>query len=100
MSIFNSLKAAKGAVVKEYDCKALFEITVEYKGGSYLLIYGKHINGYFCCLPMLGLSCEMSNPHDTFYNAGKLISVCRIDKSCAKLIAEVIECYFMDKEEL
>lgn len=55
-----------------YDVQALFEISVDVRGCNYLVIYGKHVNGYFCCIPNWKAGCEMAEPSDTFYNAEKL----------------------------
>ena len=72
-----------------YHAEALFEITVDVNGHSYLVIYGKHINGGFCCIPNWNVACEMSDPSDTFYNA-EALQRCKIPKNYAKAIANAI----------
>lgn len=52
----------------QYPAKVLFEISVDADGNNFLVIYGKHINGGFCCIPNWGIGCEMGEPSDTFYN--------------------------------
>lgn len=72
-----------------YPAEVLFEISVNVNGGNYLLIYGKHINGYFCCIPNWNIACEMAEPSDTFYNMEALMHS-RVSKRIAKAIAEAI----------
>lgn len=68
------------------------EISVAVDGFSYLVIFGRHINGGFCALPQEGISCELS-AHDNFSDIGyNTASLSRVLKSKAKAhaIAEVI----------
>lgn len=68
------------------------EISVAIDGFSYLVIFGKHINGGFCALPQEGISCELS-AHDNFSNTGyNAANLNRKFKSMAKAraIAEAI----------
>lgn len=76
-------------IVCTHPAKVEFEITVEVNGNSYLVIYGKHVNGGFCCIPNWGVACEMSDPEDTFYNQEALMR-CKISKNYAKAIAAAI----------
>ena len=55
-----------------YDAEVLFEANISVNGQGYLVIYGKHINGYFCCIPNWNIGCEMAEPKDTFYNSQRL----------------------------
>lgn len=63
----------KFKVREMFDASVIFEANVEYFGYSYLIIYGEHINGYFCAIPNHGICCEMASPSDTFYNSERLI---------------------------
>ncbi len=76
--------------MKRYKADALFEVQFDTCGSNYLLIYGKHINGYYCCIPNFGVSCEMAEPTDTFYNYERLCGA-GIDKQAAKDIARIIK---------
>lgn len=58
----------------QYDVKAEFEIVVSTCGCNYLVIYGKHVNGYFCCIPNWNIACEMAEPSDVFYNRERLLN--------------------------
>ena len=64
-------QATKIGIGSEYEAKVLFERRISVNGWSGLVIYGKHVNGYFCCVPG-EYGAEMSEPADTFYNAEKL----------------------------
>ena len=47
--------------VNKYEAKVIFEAEIEPGDGyCYLVIYGKHINGYFCALPRMDTACEMA----------------------------------------
>ncbi len=58
-----------------YDAECIREISVAVNGNSYLVIFGKHINGGFCSIPNWGAGCELSS-HDHFgdigYNAERI----------------------------
>ena len=80
---------AKISAIYTASVSARFEISAEIDGSKYLIIYGNHINGGFCCIPDWNIACEMGNPGDTFYNTEKLRQ-CKVPKARAKGIAEVI----------
>lgn len=58
--------------MKQYKVEALFEVSFDANGSHFLVIYGKHGNGGFCCLPNWGISCEAGDADDVFYNTEKL----------------------------
>lgn len=68
---------------------AVFEISVNIDGNNYLVIYGNHINGGFCCIPNWNIACEMGKPIDDFYNM-EALRRCKISKNHAKAIAAAI----------
>ena len=77
-----------------YVASVLFEISVEVRGDFYLVIYGKHINGYFCCIPNWCIGCEMAEPDDIFYNTEKLLGAGAPEysaKDIAKSIKKAVE---------
>ncbi len=53
------------------------------------MIYGKHVNGYFCCIPNWDIGCEMAEPDNVQYNAGKLME-CDMDEGITQVLAEAI----------
>lgn len=73
----------------QFGLKTIFGADISINGYSYLLIYGKHINGYFCSIPNHNLGCEMAEPNDTYYNSKKLNNA-GLDIITAKKIAETI----------
>ncbi len=73
-----------------YQAKVLFERTVNTKGEAYLVIFGRHINGCFCCIPNMGWGCEMAEADDVLYNTNSLIQ-CGADFGVAQNIAEAIK---------
>lgn len=76
-------------VQTKYGAKVIFEASIDTNGNNYLVIYGKHINGYFCCIPNWKVGCEMAEPSDTYYNFNKLVEA-GIQEAAAKEIAKDI----------
>lgn len=72
-----------------YHAEVLLEISVDVNGSNYLVIYGSHCNGGFCCIPNWNIGCEMGDPTDTFYNA-EALQRCKVSKKNAKAIAAAI----------
>ncbi len=79
-----------GQVQNHYKATVLFEVSFDTHGNNYLVIYGKHVNGYFCSIPNWKVSCEMAEPSDTFYNRSRL-SEALIPVGAAQGIAEMIK---------
>lgn len=76
--------------MKQYKVEALFEVDFNANGSNFLLIYGKHINGYYCCIPNWKIGCEMADPDDTFYNYEKLRGA-GLNKADANAVALTIK---------
>lgn len=72
-----------------YNANVLFETSVAVNGQSYLVIYGEHINGNFCCVPAYGWGCEMAEPSEVFYNSRSLVN-CGAPKDVADALAKAI----------
>lgn len=72
-----------------YPAGVLFEISVDVDGKNYLVIYGWHINGGFCCIPNWNIACEMGDADDTLYNMDAL-QRCKLSKGHAQAIAKAI----------
>lgn len=72
-----------------YPAEVCFEISVDVNGNSYLVIYGKHVNGGYLCIPNWNIGCEVGDPSDTFYTMEALMR-CKISKNYAKAIAAAI----------
>lgn len=76
--------------MKKHDVKAQFEVAFDANGYHFLVIYGRHENGGFCCIPNWNIGCEMSDTADIFYNYEKLIDA-GFDLDNAKAVAEMIK---------
>ena len=69
----------------------LDELSLNFDGLNYLVIYGSHVNGGFIAIPNVGLCVEASgDPSDTFYNSEKL-QVTGLSKDHADTIAHAIK---------
>ncbi len=91
-------------IQKQYGCSALFEISVDTNGYNFLVIFGKHISGYYCAIPNWNLCCEMSEACDTYYNYERLSEAIRktnvgLEREIAKELAEAIKEYYELSEE-
>ncbi len=75
-----------------YEAECTKEISVAVNGICYLVIFGTHINGGFCCIPGRGVGCELSS-HDHFcdiyYNSERIGKALK-DKTAGRCIAEAI----------
>ena len=75
-----------------HKAEVTFSASISIEGESYLIIYGSHINGNFCCIPSHNLGCEMSGATDTFYNAEQLRAT-GLSKEKASQLAKAIKEY-------
>ncbi len=76
--------------MKQYNVEALFEVSFDANGSYFLVIYGRHANGGFCCIPNWGISCEAGDSQDVFYNTEKL-SDAGLTWDDAEAVAKVIK---------
>ena len=67
-----------------------FEHDIAWNGHSFLVIYGKHINGHYIAIPNWGVCCEAGYPQDSFYNTERL-SRLDLPEGAAGAIASYIE---------
>lgn len=63
-------------------CSDTREISIAYEGRSFLTIYGRHINGWFLCIPDWNISCKLGNPAD---GAGTGYNVCSLAEAFKKI---------------
>ena len=82
-------KNLKIRVGMAFNAKVIFERAVTIGAWSGLVIYGRHVNGYFVCIPG-EYAAEMAEPTDTFYNTEKLMYA-GAPKWLAERIASAIE---------
>lgn len=65
----------KAEVKKKYKADAREELSVDYNGFNYLVIIGKHINGWYIAIPNWNVCTEAGNPAiDNYYNREKLVN--------------------------
>lgn len=80
----------KFEIESRFEASVKCEFSVAIGDWSYLVIYGKHINGYFCCVPSWKWGCEMAGPTQVNYNSEKLVE-CGADPEVAQCIALAIQ---------
>lgn len=54
------------------------------------MIYGKHINGYFCSIPNWGKGCELGSPESIEYNQERF-EKCGFSEKISEELARSIE---------
>lgn len=57
---------------KTYELTQTCEFSVDWNGFNFLIIYGKHINGWFIAITNWNVCVEAVEPSDECYNATKL----------------------------
>jgi len=62
----------KSEIRKTYEVSDTYEISVDWNGYNFLIIYGKHKDGWFIAIPNWKVCVEASTPEDDFYNSEKL----------------------------
>lgn len=59
-----------------YEVTKAREISVDWNGFNFLIIYGKHKNGWFIAIPNWNKCTEAGEPSSVDYNAEKLARTC------------------------
>lgn len=77
-------------ILNKYEVTDVKEFSIDIGDFNYLVIYGWHINGYFCAVPNWNWCCEMSNPEEVEYNKRNLFIDCGAKTDVATAIAEAI----------
>lgn len=52
-------------IEQEFSPQPHKEISIEVGGLSYLTIYGRHVNGWYLCMPGRNVSCELGDPAES-----------------------------------
>lgn len=73
-----------------YEVSQTHEISVDWNGYNFLIIYGKHINGWYIAIPNWEACTEAGEPQDVFYNIEKLSRVIKI-KNAPEAIAKAVK---------
>lgn len=50
-----------------------YEADLSLNGNSYHVIFGRHINGWFLCIPNHQIGVELAHPSDRFWNQESLV---------------------------
>lgn len=58
--------------IREHEISDIYEISVDWNGWNFLVIYGKHKNGWFIAIPNWNVCTEAGEPKDENYNAAKI----------------------------
>lgn len=64
-----------------------YEISVDFRGLSYHLIFGSQCNGRFLCIPVLHIGAELAAYDDLGWNTASLIR-CGLKKDMAEMFAQ------------
>lgn len=86
-------------ITAQYNTDGVKEISVDWNGHNFLVIYGKHINGGFFSIPNWGVGGELAsvlNFSDIMWNADSIGRVLKNKKAAQQIamdIAEVEENY-------
>lgn len=82
------------AINARYSTKNVKEVSIDWNGNNYLVIYGKHINGGFFSIPNWGVGGELANFSDIVWNTesiGRALKSKKAAKQIAMAIAEMEE---------
>lgn len=82
-----------------YKTEAKYEFSIDCNGFNYLVIIGKHINGWFIAIPNWNVCTESGNPIDSFYNREKL-SIALNDGTVGTALADCIAEWWRNKHEV
>ena len=77
-------------ILNIYDVTDVKEFSIDIGDFNYLVIYGWHINGYFCAIPTRNRICEIGNPDEVEYNKRNIFMECGVNPDVATAIAEAI----------
>lgn len=86
----------KAEVRTTYKIEAKEELSIDYKGFNYLVIIGKHINGWFIAIPNWNVYTEAGNPIDSYYNCEKLSKALN-DGNAGTAIADCVSTWWRNK---
>lgn len=79
----------KAEIQSDYGVFGVHEISVDWNGFNFLVIYGQHVNGWFIAIPNWNVCVESAEPTDESYNEEKLTKP--FNNITAKAIAEAIK---------
>ena len=87
-----------GEIKDTYRVSKTYEISVNCGGNNYLIIYGKHINGWFIAIPNWNICTEAGHPSNVFYNTEKLAHAME-HKDIPNVLAKTIKKHYEIQED-
>uniref|UniRef100_A0AAU8B5D3 Phage protein n=1 Tax=Dulem virus 39 TaxID=3145757 RepID=A0AAU8B5D3_9CAUD len=84
------MKIPEYKIRSTYEVSETHEISVDWNGDNFLVIYGKHINGWFIAIPNWQVCTEAGEPGDVLYNIEKLSAATDIENAIC-VIARAIK---------
>lgn len=75
------MEIPKYKIKNVYSVLETHEISVDWNGYNFLIIYGRHINGWFIAIPNWQVCTEAGHPSDDFYNTEKLSMVIDVENA-------------------
>ena len=76
-------------IVSTYTVSETREVSIDYNGYNFLVIYGRHINGWFIAIPNWEICTEASAPDNVTYNTEKLKKVLPVKKFSPKVAEQI-----------
>lgn len=77
-------------ITETYKISMVQEFSLDWNGFNFLIIYGKHINGWFIAIPNWGVCTEAGEPLDEYYNATKLARTHGLQDGSPSILAMAI----------
>lgn len=59
-------------IINSYDLHGAHEVSANWNGWNFLIIYGRHVNGWFIAIPNWKICIEACEPTDIYYNSEHL----------------------------
>lgn len=66
------MEELKFEINNEYEVSNVHEIDFDWNGFNFLVIYGKHVSGWFIAIPNHGICVQATEPDNDIYNIQKL----------------------------
>ncbi len=66
-------RKSEGNIIPINLSRPPYEATLEISGLSYHLLFGRHINGWFICIPNWKIGAELAHPSDFFWNRESIL---------------------------
>ena len=80
-------------IQREFQTENVKEISIDWNGNNYLVIYGTHINGGFLSIPNWGIGGELSSHwiDDVVDNAGRINRFLKSKKASIQIAMAIAE---------